>query len=196
MSGCLEVICAIVANSWVIYATCCLVHCIEENHILVLVPVQAGFPNNLIRRSRSTILIGFLKFLNIQFGCLQRNLKPELRHFQHDMTIDDQIIVFKLLTIQELQSIKSSPSLWTVVVTSLPWLLNGLHPEYECHNYPMALLAPDNECLDKLGNNPSKVLGEKIHRICIPISYHISLSFWKGEGAVRQPGLKRIECGC
>jgi hypothetical protein len=54
-----------------LYAKCCLVHCIEENHILVLVPfftligsqvsvlvpVQAGFPNNSIRRSRSTILI-------------------------------------------------------------------------------------------------------------------------------------------
>jgi hypothetical protein len=34
-----------------------LVHCIEENHNLVLVPVQAGFPNNSIRRSRSTNLI-------------------------------------------------------------------------------------------------------------------------------------------
>jgi hypothetical protein len=70
MPGCLEVICAIVANPW-LYAKCCLVHCVEGNHILVLVPfftligpqvsvlvpVQAGFANSLIRRSRSTIWI-------------------------------------------------------------------------------------------------------------------------------------------
>jgi hypothetical protein len=62
----------------------------------------------------------------------------------------------------------------------LPWLLNGLHPGYKCHNYPMALLAPDNECLDKYGNNPSKNLGEKYTESASQVHITFPLEFLKG----------------
>jgi hypothetical protein len=44
----------------------------------------------------------------------------------------------------------------------------------------MALLAPDNECLDKYGNNPSKNLGEKYTESASQVHITFPLEFLKG----------------
>ncbi len=83
-----------------LYAKCCLVHCIEENNVLVLVPfftltgpqvsilvpVQAGLPNSLIRRSRSTILIRVSQIPKHPVWVSSKEFETQVkRHFEHDM---------------------------------------------------------------------------------------------------------------